>query len=496
MKLAEAKEHLRQMQQGLGKPIISAQVRDQRFVAIGNEVVYSKKFGTFHDVLFWYVRQKLGADWGGEELKKAPQERHPVLHWHDKLCELQRQHQLGDGEIASAPMTGAIAAFLRLAYSLYLLQHNVALQERLLQRLRHRDQFYPAFYETLVAGAFIRAGFEIELEREDDTTRSHCEFTATSKRSRKRYSVEAKLRQPGKPDSNVRNQLYAALEKKADHERVVFIELNLPGHGDSDIPRRMEEAVQSVIRAQDTMTVDRQPAPPAYVMVTNHPWVHDLDGVAGGCTFAAHGFKISGFEFSPPPQTVEAIVRDREHHQDIFDLVTSLSRDGGVPSTFDGDMPELAFAKKRVVPLVIGERYGDIDGGNGPISGLLEEATVIPPERAAYCAFRTDDGRRIIVNAPLTDDEMLAHERFPDVFFGRHKPQLRSNDPADLFQWLLSTYAQTPKEGLLRQMSGWPGQDQFAALSQPELARKYCLHLADAMIWSSRQAKAANKGTA
>ena len=492
MQLAEAKERLRQMQQGKGKPILSAEVRGHRFITIGSEVIHSKKFKTFHDFLFSYLPMKLGGDWGDQELQKPLAERHPVLQWHHKLCEFERQHHPGDGEIATVPMTGAISAFLRLSYSLYLLQHNVVLQERFLQRLRHQDQFYPAFYETLVAGAFINAGFEIELEREDDSTRSHCEFTATSKKTGKRYSVEAKSRQPGKSNNNVRNQLHAALTKKADHERIVFIELNVPAHSDTDISRRMEDAIQSVINAQDTMTVDRQTAPPAYVMVTNHSWIHELDGVNGRRSLAVHGFKIHGFEFSPPAKTVGAIVREREDHRDIFDLITSLLNDRGVPSTFDGDMPELAFAKERVIPLIIGERYDedDFEGSADPFTGVLEEATVNPSEQAAICIVRTDDGKRIIVKAPLTADEMLAYERFPDVFFGKHKPQrsFTSEQPAEIFEWLLSTYAQTPREGLLHLMAHWPNQEQLAALPQPELARKYCISLTEAMLRRSQLA--------
>ena len=94
--------------------------------------------------------------------------------------------------VVSSTMTGAIKAYLGLAYDLYLSGHNAELPERLLKRLRNRDQFEGAVYEAFVIGCFARAGFSIEFEDEDDLSVSHCEFTATHKETGRRFSVEAK----------------------------------------------------------------------------------------------------------------------------------------------------------------------------------------------------------------------------------------------------------------------------------------------------------------
>lgn len=483
IELAEAKEVLRQRQQGMGKPIMSAVARGQRFVLVGNELISSSQFRTFHDFLLSYVRQKLGTEWGAKELLKPPEQQHPIVQWFTRLQDLQRQNQDGEGEIASAPMTGAIAAYLNLAYNLYLLQHNVALQERLLQRLRLAESFYPAFYETLVAGAFIRAGFDIALECEDDSTSSHCEFTATSKHTGAQFSVEAKLRRPGKTHSNVRQQLGAALEKKANHTRIIFIELSMPGKPDGrDVPQWMEEAIQSLENAERATAPEWVAAPPAYVVITNHPWVQDLDGIPPPHACAANGFKIRDFKFTRAPQTIEAIVKNREIHKDIYGLIESLVQYRGVPSTFDGEMPELAFSGERVNPLILGQHYDDIDGGDGPVGAVLESAVVVPEECAAMCVFLTDQGRKIVVRAPLTKDEMEAYKAHPDLFFGRYEPQPTPDDPASMFDWLMRTYSLSSREALLEFMRHWPGQEELQRLSQPELARKYCLGMAEATL--------------
>ena len=93
----------------------------------------------------------------------------------------------------NAVVTGVVACYLGLAYSLYLLAHNVELQEKLVRRLKVPGQFQGAYYEVTVANILIRAGFELELEDESDGTVKHCEFSARSRRTGKKYWVEAKM---------------------------------------------------------------------------------------------------------------------------------------------------------------------------------------------------------------------------------------------------------------------------------------------------------------
>jgi hypothetical protein len=133
-----------------------------------------------------------------------------------------------------------VACYLGLAYSLYLLDHNVELQDRLVRRLKNRGNFQGAYYELVIANALIRAGFTLTLEDETDEAVKHCEFAAVSNRSGKKYWVEAKMRAVagllGKtgsdgtldtdPLSRLIPHLNGALQKPAADERLIFIDLN------------------------------------------------------------------------------------------------------------------------------------------------------------------------------------------------------------------------------------------------------------------------------
>src|SRR5579862_9299281 len=137
-------------------------------------------------------------------------------------------------------MTGVAACYLGTASSLYLLDHNIELQARLVRRLKNPKEFQGAYYELIVANALIRAGFNLTLEDETDLSAKHCEFAAISRRTGKKYWVEAKMRAVagllGKdendgtknpnPISQMISHLNAALRKPAADDRLIFIDLN------------------------------------------------------------------------------------------------------------------------------------------------------------------------------------------------------------------------------------------------------------------------------
>jgi len=149
------------------------------------------------------------------------------VQWRQMSYAYMKANQSGETQIKTAPMTGALKAYINLSYNLYLLAHNVKLQSRLIKRLKDKNLFNGAKYETYVAAEFIKAGFSIEMENEADGQTTHCEFTAAAHDSGKKYSVEAKARQPNKETVGIVTQLSNALSKKAEHERVVFIDMNI-----------------------------------------------------------------------------------------------------------------------------------------------------------------------------------------------------------------------------------------------------------------------------
>src|SRR3990172_1878347 len=111
MTRAEALHVQRERQQGLGKPIISAEAFGHRFVAVKNRLLHSQRWRTFHDFLCDYIKTAMGSDWGNTELAKPLEQRHPILVWYYHVCIQQQRFVKEPGKVHSAPITGAVAAY-------------------------------------------------------------------------------------------------------------------------------------------------------------------------------------------------------------------------------------------------------------------------------------------------------------------------------------------------------------------------------------------------
>lgn len=479
-KLAEmdAAQKQRQKQQGLGKPIISLLHNGYRFVAVGNRLYWSDKWKSFHDFLLAYIRDALGGEWGNAELKKPFEKRHTVLQWYDRLCRYQQETIITPGAVHTAPMIGAVAAYINLAYNLYLLAHNIKIQSRLIERLRDERQFQGAHYETYVAAAFIKAGFELEFEDESDCSVSHCEFVATSPLTGTKYSVEAKSRASGKATVKIGDQLYAALRKQANHKRVIFIDINVPDAADdAESLRWLNEALADLKLKEETMTIDALPAPEAYVFLTNHPYHYSLDSTSVRHAVLSEGFKIPDFKLHASFDSLRAALRAREKHADMNHLMSSLRDHYEIPSTFDGEIPEFAFGES-VHRLKIGHKYL-VPGEDGiEVPGELMEAVVVESEKLVYGIYKIENGQTLIITCPLTDDELSAYRRHPDTFFGVYKPpSKRTEDPLQLYDFFFNSYHNTSIDRLLDFMKDHPDFESLKALSEEELAITYCERL-------------------
>lgn len=483
----EAREIQRKQQQGLGKPIISALHEGKRLIAVKNKFHLSGRWKTFHDFLFDYIKNILTPDWGNKELAKPHGNRHTILQWYDQVCRYQKSHIKKLGEVHSAPMTGVMAAYLGLAYNLYLLQHNAEIQRRLINRIKNQQQFYPAYYETFVAACMIGAGFELELENEADGSTSHCEFTATCKQSGEKYSVEAKSREAGKKHVIVANQLFKALKKRARYQRIIFIDANVPFDAtETEGGSWLEESLKS-IRSKEGLLLDGQPAPEAYVFVTNYPCHLHLDSTDFRLQAIVEGFKIPTLGYGTE-MTLREALRAREEHADIFALMDSIKMHGcNIPSTFDGEYPEFAYTEETIQRLSIGLSYIVHAGDGHEAIGELTDAIVVEREKAVYGVYKLPDGRSIIVTSPLTGSELSAYRRHPDTFFGVNKPQAKTlQDPIDYFDFVYKTYRHTPKEKILEFMKDSEDIKLLRNESQNELAIIYSERIMHSMLDSRR----------
>src|ERR1700731_4650253 len=82
---------VREKQQGLGRPIVTAKLRHGQMVAVGNRVHLSPTWRTFHDFLRDHLFSLLGKEWLEAEQAKAPTERHRILQWFDQATEVVRR---------------------------------------------------------------------------------------------------------------------------------------------------------------------------------------------------------------------------------------------------------------------------------------------------------------------------------------------------------------------------------------------------------------------
>lgn len=340
----ETKEKNWKARYGEVRRTISLDFQGHKMIAVGNQVHFSKKWRTFHDFLFDYLKNCLSSEWGNLELQKDYAERHPIMQWYKHLCDFQRRNIIEEGEVYSAVCTGPVGAYLSLAYDLYVLRHHSLLQDRLIQRLKDQRQFQGARYEIFVTSSFIKAGFDIDFEDESDKTTSHCEFVATHKTSGKRYSVEAKSRhrpgylgQDGDPRSNddirlrIGNLLRTALKKEATHTRIVFIDINMPPENDGVAPfeARWFKSLMNEISKVESGGIGGWPTPPAYLFFTNHPYHYVGDEQQEPSkNFMMTAINMAHFKINTP----EIVMRIDPPTSILWESINAHTK---VPSTFD-----------------------------------------------------------------------------------------------------------------------------------------------------------------
>jgi hypothetical protein len=482
---SEAERIQRERQQGLGRPIISGELNGTRFVAVKNRLLHSKRWRTFEDFLFDYIRVVLGSEWGNAEIAKPVEERHPVVIWYQRVCAYQKDQIKEPGRVHTSQMTGVVAAYIHLAYDLYALDHNAELQSKLLARLRNRDKFSGARYEVFVAAAFIRAGFDIEFENEDDGSTTHCEFTATHRRTGKKFSVEAKRREGHRV--RIGSLFNSALAKNANHTRVVFIDINTRDDATGmEEPPYMGKALRRLSSFEGQL-LNGQPRPPAYVFVTNTPWDLYLDSPAPRMTGVVEGFQIPDFK-GDAMASLREIINAREKHIEMHELIKSIMDHSAVPSTFDGQIPEFAF-DPDMRRLLIGDRYLVPDQDGVPKPAEVTAATVNEQEKVAYCGVTFIDGRSGILKVPLSDSEMAAWRRHPDTFFGVvGQRKTHAETPLECYDFFHDAFRRESKERLLELMAGSPDFETLKALTQVELASIYAEHMTNAALASRGQA--------
>jgi hypothetical protein len=480
-----ASERIRKKQQGLGRPIVAFKSGDHQVVAVRNTVYFSDKWKTFPDFLADYIKQKIGSDWGNAEIAKLLDERHPLMQWYDTYCRYQQATIRTPGVTTSAKVTGVVACYLGLAYSLYLLDHNVELQQRLINRLKDPSNFQGAFYELIIANVLIRAGFELTLEDETDPASKHCEFAAVSRRTRKKYWVEAKMRSvagrlgkttkdggpDAKPISRLIPHLNAALAKPAADERLIFIDLNAEHELDGDgKPTWHHPAIARLLRYE---TKELTLGVKAYLFVTNmafHRRLADTPVIAA----APFGLGIPDFN-RPGYYRVSDVYRHKQKHVDAYNIGDAISEYARFPSTFDGSLPSEAFGAGQSNRVMIGETYFFEAIGPKGLVGTVTTATVNQQEKAVYIGVSAQDGTSQILRQPISDADLADYKAHPDAYFGKIVPVSKKiEDRYEFFEGLIAAYKGLSRTALLERLAKAPHFETLKKMSDSDLLAEYC----------------------
>lgn len=487
---AQADELIRQNQQGLGKPIIAVKHKDHQIVAVKNRLHFSKSWKTFPDFLMFYIKEVLGSEWGSIEIAKPESERHQIIQWYQRFCLYQKESNAPDGEVRSTEVNGLVSCYLGLAYNLYLLAHNVELQTILVARLKDRSNFQGAFYELMVAGALIRAGYELILEDETDRKTKHCEFAAIHKASGKRYSVEAKMRSVNgllgktekdgsndqKPLSKIITHLHGALKKPSEAERLVFIDINAPmdaNISEENRPEILDAATKKIIDYENN---PQAPNAEAFVFITNnamhrHLYERPVSAVS------PIGFRIAGFNRPGHYSFAEKYALDQKY-QLLFDIADALGKIGSFPSTFDGSLPS-DNTPGEPERLQVGQTYNFTDAIPGGLIGTVRSAAVMESTKTAHIVVNTPDGQGHLLTEQMSDAAFADYLENKEAYFGEiQNVSTTSKTPYEFFCRMMEIYADYDRTQLAIQMSMKPDDARIAGMSDQQLREHICEQMA------------------
>ncbi len=385
-------------------------------------------------------------------------------------------------------------------FSVQLIAHNVELQVRLVKRLLDAAQFQGAYYELIVANTLIRAGFTFELEDETDGESKHCEFSAVSRTTGKKYWVEAKMRSVsgvlGKTDadgtksdnplSHLSHHVTAALKKPATDERLIFVDLNAPfDSAEGSKPPWVEKAHRALVGYER-----RHDEANAYVIVTNLPFHRMLDDSPAMVAFPL-GLGMPEFN-RPGEMRLSEAYRRKQKHIDIYNICESLEKYLAFPTTFDGSLPSELSGGPSNRRAQIGETYlFEGIGGPGGTIGTVTSATVNENEKLAYIAITRAQGGSVILTQKMTDEAIADYKIHGDAYFGDpDRPKKRDiTSTYELFESLMDCYAKTPQARLLELAKGAPNFDEHQKMSDDDLRASYCEMMAGAIEAQSKKGK-------
>jgi len=307
------------------------------WVAVRGRLYYDKKWRFFTDFLFDYGMARLGPEWVEAQRNSAPADQHPLYIWRKQMHAYMATHEpQADGTFRGVP-NGPMDAYKNFCYDLYTVDDNSLLNDDLIARLKHRDQFQGALHELFAEATCLRAGFGVTRENEKDRSRQHTEFVAVHKSTGQHLLVEAKSRhragvmgrpgvKTGQPDIRFQRLIDKAVAKDPNNPLAIFVDTNLPPERANQFytPQSRDPLVPSLAMcalADRVKKVYGGLDPYNIIVFSNHPQHYSDDNTI------APGNHWAGFISQDTRVPVY-------HRQALIDLFTAVNLYGNVPTHF------------------------------------------------------------------------------------------------------------------------------------------------------------------
>ncbi|EHH05151.1 hypothetical protein MEA186_30672 [Mesorhizobium amorphae CCNWGS0123] len=436
-------------------------------------MVHSPSWQFVSDFLIDNLMTVFGREWGANASQTIAD--HMLFSWLDGLGEARKE--VGEGVLL--PPRGNVSALTRLAYALYLLEHNDKPQQNLLTRLRHPVNFAPAVYEALVASAFALAGARIDGAEDETGGAPKPEFFATF-RNGLIYAVEAKRKKSWKSpfDLNsdafvdelqgwLRDKLYKA-SKKALANPVYWFELGIDAEINPDEVDRLRQVVVAGVTNAETITVNGGPPSPAYVFVTNNQDLVNEEASNLGFFALLMGFAMDNFREGVVD--IETAMDNHDIHRPIRWVHDCLSLVQRVPNSFEGVPDELLDDQGQPIDtLRIGKLipYPRSDGTEG-VGRIREIATL--DQQAMVVLVDEQTNQQVFAKLLLKPQEAEAAKKFGNAIFGKPEgPQRVIGDRLRLYDRMLEIYADYDRKSLLNQIRKHPNLIDFENLDTENL---------------------------
>lgn len=247
--------------------------------------------------------------------------------------------------------------------------------------------------------------------------------------------------------------------------------MNIP-----NLKEKIPEIVAQLKQLEADLTIYEKPAPPAYLIITNHSYIYSLENPEFERMGFAYGFKIPDFYNIYDTVTLRESIDSREKHKEIEHLIKCSKEFCEIPCTFDGEIPLFAFKPEyNEQRLLVGNRYIIPDENGIEVIGILESAVVMENSKEAWGTYLTEKGHRVNVRCPISEEELFAYKQNPETFFGVPLSTVKKTEnELELYDFFYNSYKNSTREKIIALLKVNPSDNKYQNMSKEELLKTLC----------------------